>query len=193
MKILEWIKSKLAKKEQNSNFDLKSSYQGTQTQDPATVENKPETEADGLKEFGEKARHFLEETGKEVVSQGKEVAEELKEKWKELDENTREFREDVKEKAQEALEKVNEFIDKTIKSGEDKEAEEQKIDQNKDGFADSAPDFGKNLADKHSGFFEKAESFLEGSEKSTEDSPTQAPSDKPSKPTLELPQEENKV
>ena len=192
MKLIDWFKSKLGNKEKDSNYKLESSYPSNPIQEPELAKPEDNTDSDSLREFGEKARQFLEETGKEVVSQGKEVAEELKDKWRALDENTREFREEVKEKAHEALDKVNKLIDKTIHSGEEKDAEEQKIDQDKDGFADAPPDFGKSVTESHSGFFEKAEKFLDESKKSP-NSPTEPSTGTSSQPTLELPQDDDKV
>ncbi|MBK9272476.1 MAG: hypothetical protein IPM48_12870 [Saprospiraceae bacterium] len=197
MGVLSWLKSKLIKKEDPYlDPDPMSEDDRTPRKVPVVVnheEQKTQLQEDSMVE---KAREFLEETGKEVVAQGKEVMEDLKERWQNLDEDTKEVRENIKKKATEAVQKLNEFVDHTIEKAKEEDIKDQEKDQDKDGFADNPINFGSPLAgDKtKDSFFEKAEQFLNKDQQTGAASPTADSNEtQPAKPTLELPNEDEKV
>lgn len=200
MSIINWFKSKFQK------FDNKAFIENPEESSPSTnyTETKSEFEDkfkerfDEVKEkageFTEKAKEFIGETSKEVMHQGSEMLHEIKEKFDILDENTREFRGKIMDKAQEGYEKVQDWVDKTIESGKAKDASELEKDNDQDGLADTPPDFGKTIAEKHTGFFEKAEKFLEEKENTPSMSASEQESNSNSgglKPTLDLPKEDH--
>lgn len=138
----------------------------------------------------EKVKDFVQGTSEEIVEQGTAIWDAVKEKVHILDENTQEFRDQIKEKASETLERIENYVNTTVEKAKILEQEEKKIDQNQDGIADQAVDFGKPLSEQHGELFDKAEAWLKKQEsltKPTENLPNQ--SSKTITP-LELPTEE---
>jgi ElaB/YqjD/DUF883 family membrane-anchored ribosome-binding protein len=112
----------------------------------------------------EKTKDFISNTGKEVVEQGSALWEIVKDQINDLDEKTQPYREKIKEKTNEAVEKVKDFVDEKVEAAKKLEAEEAKLDADKDGLADKPVDFGKSATEKHGDFFNKAEDWLKKQE-----------------------------
>ena len=137
-----------------------------------------------------KAKDFVLNTGNEVANQGSALWDAVQEKIEILDEKTQPYRDMAKEKVNEAAEKVKDFVEEKLEKAKELEAEEAKLDANKDGLADKPIDFGKSTIEKHDGFFNKAEEWLKKQEaKEKGESPT-LPTTNSNSERLELPKED---
>ncbi|MEP7195401.1 MAG: hypothetical protein ABI851_02710 [Saprospiraceae bacterium] len=177
------------------NFDLPRSNETTVSSNKEASDSRSSWDVDAkskLRDLAEKANDFAHDTADEVKSQGKQLWEAVKDKMDDIDEGTKEFRETIKNKAQETLEKIDEFTDKTLHKAKELEEKEAELDKDKDGFADKKIDFGDSVEQKHEGFFDKAEKWLEKNE-----NPNNQPSsageteeiNETKKPSLELPKD----
>ncbi|NOT36417.1 MAG: hypothetical protein HOP11_03455 [Saprospiraceae bacterium] len=198
MSILTWIKSLFFGKpeqqikpvEKPLDFSMPDFSKSTSSNSSGSVADKTTTEK--IDDLAEKAVDFAKGTAEEVKTQGKAMWEAVKDKIEDLDEGTKEFRENIKNKANEALEKIDKTVDEVLEKGKQIDEKEAELDSDKDGIADKRIDFGKTIEEKHGGFFEKAEKWLDKNEKITphtevnDDAGNETPKDKP---TLELPKE----
>ncbi len=141
--------------------------------------------------MAEKAKDFVSETGKEIQRQGSELWDAVKSKVEDLDDSTKAMRESIKEKASETLEKIDDFVDRTVEKARQLDEEEKAKDKNEDGLADNKPDFGKTLSEQQTGFFDKAEKWLQDQESRSvnEVSGGAGDANSPQKPTLDLPKD----
>jgi len=144
-----------------------------------------------IDELAEKAKDFVSETGKEIQRQGSELWDAVKSKVEDLDDSTKAMRESIKEKASETLEKIDDFVDRTVEKARQLDEEEKAKDKNEDGLADNKPDFGKTLSEQQTGFFDKAEKWLQDQESRSvnEVSGGAGDANSPQKPTLDLPKD----
>ena len=88
------------------------------------------------------------------------------------------------------MDKIEDIIDTTVEKAKAEKAEEDKMDENRDGIADNPVNFGDPIEKKHSDFFDKAEKWVKENEskESTLSSDNTLNSGKVLKP-LELPKE----
>lgn len=136
----------------------------------------------------EKTKDFISNTGKEVAEQGSALWEIVKDQINDLDEKTQPYREKIKEKTNEAVEKVKDFVDEKVEAAKKLEAEEAKLDADKDGLADKPIDFGKSATEKHGDFFNKAEDWLKKQE-AKDNAKSDQPATNSNQERLELPKE----
>lgn len=136
----------------------------------------------------EKTKDFISNTGKEVAEQGSALWEIVKDQINDLDEKTQPYREKIKEKTNEAVEKVKDFVDEKVEAAKKLEAEEAKLDADKDGLADKPIDFGKSATEKYGDFFNKAEDWLKKQE-AKDNAKSDQPATNSNQERLELPKE----
>jgi ElaB/YqjD/DUF883 family membrane-anchored ribosome-binding protein len=195
MSIVSWFKSLFFRKNEqeaqteNANkldFSLPTKVQESPGVNPNASETKVGSES---KDFVDKAKEFAAETGKEIAEQSSALWGAVKEKMEDLDDGTKEFRENIKNKANQTLEKIDEFVDDVVEKSKKMDEEEKVLDKDSDGLADSKIDFGKPIDQKHEGFFDKAEKWLESNDQNPEAAVTPKDGSSKDRPTLELPKE----
>jgi hypothetical protein len=181
MALLDWLKSVFSR---NSSKSDRGMDKGEDPDVWARIKHPeaglPEKSSSEMEEdmnvpkrpIGERAVDFVEGTVEEVKEQGTRLWNELSEQARQVDEATKPLRDKLAQKADEVVDRVDDFIDKTLEKAKDlerKEAEDN-TDKDGDGIADTLPDFGKKLGEKHSDFFDKAEKWLDQQEGSRGDS-----------------------
>ncbi|HMW39448.1 MAG: hypothetical protein K1X68_10825 [Saprospiraceae bacterium] len=208
MSVGRWLKSvffgssegsrQQQEKGQSKPLDFSMDEQATSSKNPTLqIENSENQPGNGntterkIDELAEKAKDFVSETGKEIQRQGSELWDAVKSKVEDLDDSTKAMRESIKEKASETLEKIDDFVDRTVEKARQLDEEEKAKDKNEDGLADNKPDFGKTLSEQQTGFFDKAEKWLQDQESRSvnEVSGGAGDANSPQKPTLDLPKD----
>lgn len=181
----------ISTKQDKPNPEIKSTPSNTNISWNNNADLSPHVTPQTEPTLQDKAKDFIVETGNEVVSQGSAVWDAVKDKMEIIEEKAKPYIDKAKEKANESAEKVKEFIDEKLEDAKKMEAEEAKMDADKDGFADKPIEFGKSVSDSHDSFFNKAEEWLKKQEaKDAANTPNEDNNKNNKIERLELPKED---